>query len=201
MLAECKQESFGLHARGGGDVVARFEGGRITSDGGGLMLREAERVTGIMRQLAACFAGQRYPERSEHTRREHTVEELAGQRVYALALGYEDLNDHDDLRHDPLSAVLVGKKDPLGRTRRRQRHRGKALAGKSTLNRRELTPVRANAESRHKKITLDGQAVKRLFTDVFIQSHVTLQPLAMASTSPVSNACWSDPPSRRDDSQ
>ena len=147
-------------------MVARFDGGRISSDAGGLLLRETERLTGIIHQFASCFTDHRDPELIEHT-----VEELVAQRVYALALGYEDLNDHDDLRHDPLLAVLVGKKDPLGQTRGRKRDRGKALAGKSTLNRLELTPVRANAKSRYKKITLDRRAVQRLFTDVFIQSH------------------------------
>jgi hypothetical protein len=85
-------------------------------------------------------------------------------------LGYEDLNDHDELRHDPMLAVLVGKKDPTGDTRLRSRDRGKALAGKSTLNRLELTPVRANAKSRYKKITVDAEAVNAFFVDVFRQS-------------------------------
>ena len=166
MFTECNQESFGFHALGRRDVVARFDGGRISSDAGGLLLRETERVTGIIRQFAACFTDHRDPDLIEHT-----VEELIAQRVYALALGYEDLNDHDDLRHDPLLAVLVGKKDPLGRRRWRDRDKGKALAGKSTLNRLELTPVRATAKSRYKKITLDRQAAQRLFTEVFLQSH------------------------------
>jgi hypothetical protein len=146
--------------------VGRFDGGRITTDGGGLLLREAERVTGIIRRFASCFTDYRDPERIEHT-----VEELVGQRVYGIALGYEDLNDHDDLRYDPLLAVLVGKEDPLGRGRHRREDRGKPLAGKSTLNRLELTPVRANAASRYKKITLDRRSVQCLFTDVFLQSH------------------------------
>ena len=166
MPTECNQQSFAFHALGRRDVVARFDGGKISSDAGGLLLREAERVTGIIRQFAACFTDHRDPDLIEHT-----AEELVAQRVYALALGYEDLNDHDDLRHDPLLAVLVGKKDPLGRTRGRERDRGKALAGKSTLNRLELTPVRANAESRYKKIVTDRQAVQSLFTEVFLQSH------------------------------
>ncbi len=165
-MTECNPESFGFHALGRRDVVARFDGGRITSDAGGLLLREAERITGIIRQFTACFTDHRDPDLIEHA-----LEELIAQRVYALALGYEDLNDHDDLRHDPLLAVLVGKKDPLGRTRGRQRDRGKALAGKSTLNRLELTPVRANAKSRYKKITLNRRAVQHLFTDIFLQSH------------------------------
>lgn len=165
MFAQCNQQSFGFHPLGRRNVVAHFDGGRISSDAGGLLLRETERITGIVRQFAACFTDHRDPELIEHT-----VEELVAQRVYALALGYEDLNDHDDLRHDPLLAVLVGKKDPLGQTRSRARDRGKALAGKSTLNRLELTPVRAGAKSRYKKIALDRHKVQRLFTDVFIQS-------------------------------
>ena len=166
MKTECTAESSSFHAYGRRDVVARFDGGRITSDGGGLLLRETERVTGILRQFAACFTDHRDPDRIEHT-----VDELIAQRVYALALGYEDLNDHDALRHDPLLAILVGKRDPLGRDRLRDRDKGKALAGKSTLNRLELTPVRANTKSRYKKITVDRRAVQCLFTDVFLQSH------------------------------
>jgi hypothetical protein len=146
--------------------VGRFDGGQITSDGGGLLLRETEQATGIIDQFAACFTDHRNPDLIEHS-----VEDLIAQRIYGLTLGYEDLNDHDDLRHDPMLAVLVGKKDPLGRDRLRDQDKGKALAGKSTLNRLELTPARANADSRYKKITLDRQAVLGLFTDVFLQSH------------------------------
>jgi len=99
------------------------------------------------------------------------VEQLIAQRVYGLALGYEDLNDHDDLRHDPLLAVLVGKTDPLGNDRHRKQDRGQALAGKSTLNRLELTPPGANAKSRYKKISVDRPKVQRLFTSWFLQAH------------------------------
>ena len=166
MGTECNQESFEFHALGRREVVARFDGGRITSDGGGLLLRETEALTGIIQQFSACFTDHRDADRIEHT-----VEELVAQRVYALGLGYEDLNDHDDLRHDPLLATMVGKKDPLGESRDRPRDQGKALAGKSTLNRLELTPVRADADSRYKKITVDRQAVQRLFTDLFLQSY------------------------------
>ena len=130
MKTECNQKSFGFQARGTREVVGRLDGGQITSDGGGLLLREREQATGIIAQFAACFRDHRDPDLIEHT-----VEELIAQRIYPLALGYEDLNDHDDLRCDPLMAVLVGKKDPLGRHRTRERDRGKALAGKSTLNR------------------------------------------------------------------
>ena len=165
MATECNQKTFAFHPLGQRDIVARFDGGTITSDGGGLLLREAERLTGVIRQFAACFTDHRDPDLIEHT-----VEELIAQRVYSLALGYEDLNDHDELRHDPMLAVLVGKEDPTGHTRLRPRDRGKALAGKSTLNRLELTPVRANAKSRYKKITVDREAVNGFFVDVFLQS-------------------------------
>jgi len=84
---------------------------------------------------------------------------LIAQRIYALALGYEDLNGHDELRNDPLPALLVGKKDPTGKDRIRKRDKGKALAGKSTLNRLELTPIRADKHSRYKKITVNKHQV------------------------------------------
>ena len=108
-----------------------------------MLLQQTERVTGIIRKFAACFTDHRDPDLIEHS-----VAELVAQRVYALALGYEDLNDHDELRNDPLLAVLVGKDDPTGNSRVRHRDKGKALAGKSTLNRLELTPARANKKSR-----------------------------------------------------
>jgi hypothetical protein len=166
MKTECNQESFGFHALGRREVVGRFDGGQITSDGGGLLLRQTEQATGIIGQFAACFTDHRNPNLIEHT-----VEELVAQRIYGLTLGYEDLNDHDDLRCDPLLAVLVGKKDPLGRDRLRDQDKGKALAGKSTLNRLELTPVRANSDSRYKKITVDRQAARSLFTKLFLQAY------------------------------
>src|SRR3954470_18829282 len=125
-----------------------------------------ERLTGVISQFAACFTDHRNPDLTEHT-----VDELIAQRVYALALGYEDLNDHDDLRRDPLLATVVGKADPTGKTRQRQRDRGKALAGKSTLNRLELSPVGADADSRYKKIPCRTHDVERLFVTLFLQAH------------------------------
>jgi hypothetical protein len=148
------------------DVLADFDGGAISSDGGALLLRETERLTGILHQFAACFDDHRDPDRIEHT-----VGELVAQRVYALALGYEDLIDHDDLRSDPLLATVVGKADPTGTARPRRRDHGKALAGKSTLNRLELTPVGADEGSRYKKITCRTRDVERLFVDLFLQAH------------------------------
>ncbi len=142
MKTQCIQKSFAFHALGKRDVVAHFDGGRITSDAGGLLLREVERKLGVLRRFAACFDDHRNPDLIEHT-----VLELVGQRVFALALGYEDLNDHDELRHDPLLAVLVGKDDPTGMNRQLARDRGKACAGKSTLNRLELTPIGASVRS------------------------------------------------------
>src|SRR6266852_888800 len=166
MQTECTQRTFQLHSRSGRDVVARFDGGTITSDGGGVLLGEVERRTAIVRQFAACFTDHRDPELVEHK-----VEELVAQRVYGLALGYEDLNDHDELRTDPLLATLVGKKDPSGADRVRGRDVGKALAGKSTLNRLELTTQDAGPESRYKKIVVNGAAVDRLLVEVFLQAH------------------------------
>jgi len=147
-------------------VVAQFDGGAISSDGGGLLLGEVERCTGILRQFAGCFTDHRDPELIEHT-----LEQLIAQRVYGLALGYEDLNDHDELRYDPLLATLVGKADPRGQDRVRARDRGKALAGKSTLNRLERTPVGADRDSRYKKITAQSRSIEDLFVELFLQAH------------------------------
>ena len=150
------------------EIVADFDGGDITSDGGALLLRKIEQLTAVLRQFAACFTDHRNPDLVEHP-----LADLVAQRVYALALGYEDLNDHDDLRRDPLLAAVVGKEDPTGRARQRPRDRGKPLAGKSTLNRLELTPVGAGADSRYKKITCRTREVERLFVTLFLQAHPT----------------------------
>jgi len=147
-------------------VAARFDGGHISSDGGGLLLRQVEQRARIVGQFAECFTDHRDADRIEHT-----VEQLIGQRVFALALGYEDLNDHDTLRLDPLLALMVGDDDPAGTKRRRSRDRGKALAGKSTLNRLELTPVGADATHRYKKIVASMAKIERLLTSLFIQEH------------------------------
>ncbi len=155
-----------FHPELGRKIVARFDGGAISSEAGGLLLRGVERATGIVRQFAACFTDHRDAELIEHR-----VEELAGQRVYALALGYEDLNDHDTLRDDPLLAALVGKVDVTGQERKRRRDRGRALAGKSTLNRMELTPAGADASARYKKIVVNPAAVERFLVEVFVQAH------------------------------
>jgi hypothetical protein len=166
MKTHCNQKNFEFQAENSRKIIAYFNGGNISSDSGGLLLQQTERITGIISQFADCFDDHRAPDLIEHS-----VEELIAQRIYALALGYEDLNDHDELRNDPLLAVMVGKKDVTGRNRIRKRDKGKALAGKSTLNRLELTPVRANKSSRYKKITADRHAIDDFFTDVFLQSY------------------------------
>lgn len=166
MTTECNQQSFRFHNVGRRQVVARFDGGHISSDGGGVLLREVERHARIVEQFAACFTDHRDPNRIEHP-----LPHLVGQRVFGLALGYEDLNDHDTLRSDSMLALMVGDDDPTGKTRRRERDRGKALAGKSTLNRLELTPVGADESDRYKKITCSMAKVQRLLVSLFIQEH------------------------------
>jgi hypothetical protein len=166
MKTECSQQTFEFQGLKSRRVQAAFDGGPITSDGGGLLLREVEARCQIVAQFARCFRDCR-----DRDLIEHTVEELVAQRVFALALGYEDLNDHDELRRDGLLAVLSGKSDPTGQDRVRERDRGKALAGKSTLNRLELTPADATAKSRYKKIVVDDEAVDRFFVEVFLQAH------------------------------
>jgi hypothetical protein len=167
MNTQCTPTQLEFHALGRRKVVGKFDGGNITSDAGGLLLRETEERTGIIHGFARCFEDLRDPDLIEHT-----IMELIAQRVYGLALGYEDLNDHDELRRDPLLAVLVGKEDPEGQDRVRHRDKGKAMAGKSTLNRLELTPAEPTAaEQRYKKIIMKPEEIDRLFVDVFLQAH------------------------------
>lgn len=149
-------------------MVAAFDGGLISSDGGGLLLREVEAQTRIVARLAEQFTDYRDPEAIEHS-----VLDLVGQRVFALALGYEDLNDHDRLRLDPLLAAVVGKADPSGADRLNARDKGKALASSSTLNRLELTPADAGADARYKKIVAQPQGMDRLLVDCFLDAHPT----------------------------
>lgn len=167
MLTQCSGDLFDFERVGSREIVARFDGGRVTSDGGGMLLREVDRRFGIIDRLACCFRDHRDPELVNHT-----VADLLRQRIFALCLGYEDLNDHDSLRHDPMLAVMVGKADPLG-NERSGRDRGKALAGKSTLNRLELTPVGASKGDRYKKISADLQAIQDLLVEVYIAQHAT----------------------------
>ena len=162
MTTECTQCSFTFAKHFRRQVSARFDGGVISSDGGALLLREVDRRINLLPRLAACFEDRRDPERIEHQ-----VGELVSQRVYGLALGYEDLNDHDELRRDPVLALLVGKSDLGGQQRRRERDRGQPLAGKSTLNRLEGT---TDGVDRYKKIRYDSAAIDRLLVDVFVEA-------------------------------
>jgi Transposase DDE domain group 1 len=166
MQTECYQESFDFQGLKQREVVGRFDGGAITSDGGGLLLREVDRHLGLLERFAACFSDYR-----KATAVEFTVRDLVSQRVMALALGYEDLNDHDELRVDPLLAVLAGRADPTGSDRERERDRGKALAGKSTLNRLELSRPETAAAERYKRIAVETEAVDRLLVDIFLEAH------------------------------
>jgi hypothetical protein len=166
MTTECNRKTYEFQTLGSRQVVARFDGGQITSDAGALLLRELEAKRHIIGQFASGFLDYRDPQLIEHT-----VEQLVGQRIYGLALGYEDLNDHDQLRQDPLLAVLVGKAEPSGQDRLRSQDRGKALAGKSTLNRLELTPAEASAKDRYKKIVVKEEAVAEFFVKLFLQAH------------------------------
>jgi len=142
-------------------VVARFDGGYITSDGGGLHLREVEERLGIISDFSSCFRDLRDPSRTDHS-----IEELVGQRLYGLALGYEDLVDHDRLRRDPLLALLAGKTDPTGADRARERDRDCALAGKSTLNRLELSSGRVD---RYHRTPVVMEEVREFFVRSFIR--------------------------------
>jgi hypothetical protein len=129
-MTDCTQKEFEFQGLKSRKIVGSFNGGTIPGDVGSLLLREVEMRAGILEGFSDCFKDHRQ-ERSI----EHTIPELVvSQRVYGLCLGYEDLNDHDVLRRDPLLALLSGKKDPTGQSRRRKQDRGKALAGKSTLN-------------------------------------------------------------------
>jgi len=146
-------------------VVANFEGGTLSSDGGLILLGEVERQRRIIDRFAECFIDHRDPEALEHS-----VADLVAQRIYGLALGYEDVNDHDDLRLDPLLATVVGKADPTGSARRCERDRGKALAGKSTLNRLEGGVGTDPARDTYKRVGLDEAEVEGLFVELFLEA-------------------------------
>jgi len=156
MPTECNAELFDFAAVERRFVVAGFDGGAITSDAGGLLLGATDRAIGAIDRFAECFIDRRRPELIEHG-----VATLVGQRVFGIALGYEDLNDHDELRHDPLMAVLAGK---LKATRRDCA----PVAGKSTLNRLELS---RDGVTRYHKIAHDAGAIEGLFVTLFLEAH------------------------------
>lgn len=166
MKTQCTPEPLKFHALQRREVTAAFDGGFISSDAGGLLLREVEEKVGVLSRLAGCFTDYRDPGLVEHP-----VEALVKQRVYGIGLGYEDLNDHEQLRHDPLLAVLCDKPDPSGQSRLREQDRGKALAGKSTLNRLELFPQESKGKDRYKRIAANPEAMDALLVDVFLEAH------------------------------
>lgn len=156
MPTECIPDLFGFEPVESRRVEAAFDGGRMTSDAGGLLLGRTARALGLIDRFAGCFDDRRDPALIEHE-----VATLVGQRVYGIALGYEDLNDHDRVRHDPVFGVLAGKLVA-------RRKDCAAVAGKSTLNRLELSRAEP---SRYHKIGHDGAAIERLFVDLFMEAH------------------------------
>jgi len=156
MPTECTPELFEFKPVEGRQVVAAFDGGAITSDAGALLLGATDRAIHMMDRFAACFDDARCPELIEHK-----VVTLVGQRVFGIALGYEDLNDHDELRHDPMMAVLAGKLEA-------GREDCAPVAGKSTLNRLELSQLEP---TRYHKISHNPIAIKRLLVDLFLEAH------------------------------
>lgn len=163
-MTDCKPETIQFQAHNHRKIEADFDGGDITSDAGALLLRETDGRIRLIERFATCFEDKRNPERIEHSARD-----LASQRVYGLCLGYEDINDHDDIRRDRLMALLVGKADIEGQDRRREEDRGIALAGKSTLNRMELIPVRGE-DHRYHRMGYDPDLVDDLMVDIFVES-------------------------------
>jgi len=151
-MTECTQSSFGFEACGKREVVARFDGGTISSDGVAFLLRQTDKRLNLLPRLAECFMDGRNEKQVEHT-----VLEMLSQRIYGLALGYEDINDHEQLRHDPVFGILSGRAELE-----------QPLAGKSTLNRMELG---SGEPDRYKKITFWKEALDELLVQVFIESH------------------------------
>jgi hypothetical protein len=158
MPTECSRDLFGFASVEGRRVEAAFDGGALSSNGGAVLLGAAERAVGLVARFADCFRDGR-----QAALVEHEVRTLVGQRVFGLALGYEDLNDHDWLRHDPVMAVLVGKLAA-------RRQDCAPAAGKSTLNRLELSRPEP---TRYHKIGHDPAAIEALFVDVFLEAHPT----------------------------
>lgn len=151
-MTECNQSSFGFEALGSREIVARFDGGTISSDGGSFLLRETDRRLNLLPRLADCFLDGR-----KQNLVDHSMQEMLAQRVYGLALGYEDLNDHEQLRHDPVFGILAGREELQ-----------QPLAGKSTLNRMEMG---AGEPDRYKKITFWKEALDELLVTIFLESH------------------------------
>jgi len=151
-MTGCNQSGFGFAASGKREIVARFDGGTISSDGGAFLLRQTDKRLNLLARLAECFLDGRNQEQVEHS-----IVEMLSQRIYGLALGYEDINDHEKLRKEPVFGILAGR-DELE----------EPLAGKSTLNRMELG---TGTKDRYKKITFWKEAIDELLVKVFIESY------------------------------
>lgn len=154
-MTECNQSAFPFEGYFSRQVVVQFDGAQMSTEGGALLLREADRKIGLLKRVARCFSDARNPERVEHE-----LGEMLAQRIYGLALGYEDLNDHEELRRDPLLAVVA-----------RKRAMDEPLAGKSTLNRLELTPSGLPTQERYHKITYSAEALDTLLVEIFLEAH------------------------------
>ena len=153
-MTDCNQSSFGFEACGKREIVARFDGGTISSHGGALLLRQTDQRLNLLPRLAKCFLDSRNQEQVEHS-----ILEMLSQRIYGLALGHEDINDHDQLRTDPVFGILAGREDLE-----------QPLAGKSTLNRMELG---TGAKDRYKKITFWKDWIDELLVKMFLESYQT----------------------------
>jgi Transposase DDE domain group 1 len=158
MPTQCSRDLFGYEVVEGREVVAAFDGGEGTTDAGGLLLGATDRTIGLTTRFPACFLDER-----AQAQVEHTVAAMVAQRVFGIALGYEDLIDHDHLRHDPVLAILAGKLEA-------KRQDCAPLAGKSTLNRLEHAPL---LPSRYHKIEHDAGAIEGLFVDLFLEAYKT----------------------------
>ena len=154
-MTQCSRSSFELETHFGRAVAASFGGGALTSDAGALLLRQVDRRMGFRRRLAGCCTDFRSPWLTQHG-----VEQMPAQRVYGLALAYEDLNDRDQLRRDPLMGVLAGKSEPE-----------QPLAGKTALCQLERMPATGGERDRYQKIRYDADAIDRLLPDVFMDAH------------------------------
>ncbi|MDA1054383.1 MAG: transposase [Planctomycetota bacterium] len=165
MQTQCNESRIEFHGLGERVLTADFEGGNIVSDGGVPLIAEVDRMFRVLEQYADCFTDHRDQEAIEHS-----VLDLVRQRIYGLCLGYEDVLDHDRLRADPLLAACVGKQDLEGQQRRREADRGMPLAGKSTLNRRELAKVGAGPDSPYCKIVADLDGLAKLLVDLFLDA-------------------------------
>lgn len=166
MKTECTDVDGEFHDLGRRKVVGEFDAGEISSDGGGLLLREIDLRIGLTDRLAACFTDYRNPDLIEHG-----VRELVAQRVLGLCLGYADLNDHDTLCRDSALSLIVGQNDIQGLRRRRKEDQGMPLASSSTLNRLELTDPQSTGSDRYKRIAADPDQLDRLFVDFFVEAY------------------------------